>query len=128
MDAKLKLFDSELKIMEKLWIQGEMKAKDLAKELEQEVSWKKTTTYTVIKKCIDKGAIERVEPNFICRPLIIKEQIQEYETEELIERYYDGATNELIASLLGRNILSSEEIQKLKKIVNSLEGCEKNDI
>ena len=128
MDKRLKLFDSELKVMEKLWVQGEMKAKDLAKELEQEVSWKKTTTYTVIKKCIGKGVLERAEPGFICRPLIRKEQVQEYEMEELIERHYDGATNELIASLLGRKILSSDEIQELKEIVNGLEGSEKNDI
>lgn len=128
MNEKLKLFDSELKIMEKLWTQGEMKAKDLAQELEQEVGWKKTTTYTVIKKCIGKGVIERVEPNFICRPLIRKEQVQQYETEELIERYYDGATNELIASLLSNKALSVKEIQKLKRIVNDLEGSEKNDI
>lgn len=128
MNKELKLFDSELKVMEKLWMQGEMKAKDLAKELEQEVSWKKTTTYTVIKKCIDKGVIERIGPNFICKPLIEKELIQQYEIEDLIERHFDGATNELIASLLGRTTLSAEEIQNLKVIVNNLEGSEKNDI
>lgn len=128
MDKKLKLYDSELKVMEKLWIKGEMRAKDLARELEEEVGWKKTTTYTVIKKCICKEAIERVEPNFVCRPLIIKEQIQQYETEELIERYYGGVANELIASLLGRKTLSFEEIHKLKKIVNNLKGSDKNDI
>jgi predicted transcriptional regulator len=128
MNEGLKLFDSELKVMEKLWAQGEMKARDLAKELEEEVGWKKTTTYTVIKKCIGKGAIERIEPNFICKPLIMREQIQQYETEELIERYYDGAINELIASLLSKKVLSSEEIRELKKVINNLEGSEKNDI
>ena len=74
-----KLYDSELKIMEILWEQGDTAAKEIAAALYQQIGWSKTTTYTVIKKCITKGAIERKEPNFICRALISKEEAQEYE-------------------------------------------------
>ena len=42
----------------------------LAEKLNEQVCWSKTTTYTVIKKCIDKGAVSRSEPGFICRALI----------------------------------------------------------
>lgn len=52
----LKLFDSERKVMEQLWEKGDRTAKELAEDLAAQVGWSKTTTYTVIKKCVDKGA------------------------------------------------------------------------
>ncbi|HHT71286.1 MAG TPA: BlaI/MecI/CopY family transcriptional regulator [Firmicutes bacterium] len=117
----IKLFDSELKVMEILWERGDTTAKQIAATLLKEVGWSKSTTYTVIKKCIDKGAIKRMEPNFVCRPVITKEQAQEFETTELINKMYDGAADQLVASILGRKNLSPEEIKRLKQLVNELE-------
>jgi len=117
----IKLFDAELKLMEVLWKEGDTTAKRLAEILGEQVGWSKTTTYTNIKRCIDKGAIIRCEPNFICRALVSKEQAQEYETTELINKMYNGAADQLVASILGRQKLSGEEIKRLKQIVNNLE-------
>ena len=116
----IKLFDSELKVMEVLWDQGEASAKTIAQVLNQQVGWSKTTTYTVIKKCLDKGAIERSEPGFVCRALISREQAQAYATDELVDKMYGGAADRLVASLLGRKRLSQEEIDSLKKLVEDL--------
>lgn len=58
----IKLFDSELKVMEILWERGDTTAKQIAATLLKEVGWSKSTTYTVIKKCIDKGAIKGWNP------------------------------------------------------------------
>lgn len=118
---QIKLFDSELKVMDILWKEGDLTAKRLTEILGEQVGWNKNTTYTVIKKCIDKGAIERLEPNFLCRVVIPKEQVQEQESTELINKVFDGSTDLLFASLLSRKNLSAEEIEKLKKLVNSLE-------
>ena len=79
------------------------------------------TTYTLIKRCISKGAIERSEPNFMCHALIPKEEVQEAETNELINKVYDGSADKLFAALLGRKKLSKDQIQKLKDIVSELE-------
>lgn len=79
------------------------------------------TTYTLIKRCIKKGAIERSEPHFMCHALIPKEQVQEAETNELIDKIYDGSVDKLFAALISRKKLSSEQIQKLKQIVKDLE-------
>lgn len=117
----IKLFDSELKIMDVLWKNGDTTAKRIAETLKDQVGWNKTTTYTLIKRCIDKGAIERMEPNFVCHPLVAVEQARELETTELINKMYDGAADQLVASILGRKNLSPEEIEKLKLLVNSLE-------
>ena len=117
----IKLFDSELKVMDILWKEGIVPAKYVADRLTQELGWNKNTTYTLIKRCIKKGAIERTEPNFMCHALIAKEDVQETETNELINKIYDGSVDKLFAVLLGRKKLSTEQIEKLKQIVDSLE-------
>lgn len=117
---EIKLFDSELKVMDVLWKEGETTAKHIAEILKEQVGWSKTTTYTVIKKCIDKGAINRKDPKFVCGPLVTREQVREYETRELINKMYDGAADQLVASILGSKTLSSKEIEKLKQLVKNL--------
>lgn len=117
----IKLFDSELKVMDVLWRQGDCTAKYISDVLKEETGWNMNTTYTLIKRCINKGAIERSEPNFMCHALIAKESVQEQETNELIDKVFDGSVNKLFASLVGRKSLSTEQIDKLKQIVGELE-------
>ena len=117
----IKLFDSELKVMDVLWKEGDRTAKQISDILKAEIGWNMNTTYTVIKKCIAKGAIERREPNFLCRALIDKEAVQEAETDELIGKLFDGSADKLFAALLGRKKLSEEQIAKLKQIVGDFD-------
>ncbi len=117
---EIKLFDSELKVMDILWKDGDMTAKNISDVLKEQVGWNMNTTYTLIKRCIVKGAIQRSEPNFICHALIPKEQVQEQETKELINKVFDGSADLLFASLLNRKNLSDEEIERLRQIVNNL--------
>jgi len=118
---KIKLFDSELRVMDVLWRYGDTTAKRIAEILKEQVGWSKTTTYTVIKKCIEKGAIERREPDYICHPLITRGQVQEFETTELIDKMYDGAADRLVASLLESRKLTREEIERLKQLIKDSE-------
>lgn len=117
----IKLFDSELKVMGVLWREGDTTAKHISDVLKEEIGWNMNTTYTLIKRCIKKGAIERSEPNFMCHALIPKEEVQEAETNELINKIYDGSADKLFAALLSRKKLSAEQIEKLKQIVRDLE-------
>ena len=117
----IKLFDSELKVMDVLWREGDATAKHISNVLKEEVGWNMNTTYTLIKRCIKKGAIKRSEPNFMCHALIPKEEVQEAETEELINKVYDGSADKLFAALLGRKKLSKEQIGNLRKMVEELE-------
>lgn len=117
----VKLFDSELKVMDILWKEGDVPAKQIADALTKEYGWNKNTTYTLIKRCMKKGAIERSEPNFMCHALIPKEDVQEAETEELINKIYNGSVDKLFAALLGRKNLSAEQIEKLRQIVRDWE-------
>ncbi len=117
----VKLFDSELKVMCVLWREGDVTAKHISDVLKEETGWNMNTTYTLIKRCIKKGAIERSEPNFMCHALIPKEEVQEAETNELINKIYDGSIDKLFSALLGSKKLSAEQIEKLKQIVKDME-------
>lgn len=120
-EETVKLFDSELKVMDIIWKEGGATAKYVADTLAREIGWNKNTTYTLIKRCIKKGAIQRSEPHFMCQALIPKEKVQEAETNALISKLYDGSVDKLFASLLGSKKLSAGEIQSLKKMVDELE-------
>lgn len=117
----VKLFDSELKVMNVLWREGDATAKHISDIMKEENGWNMNTTYTLIKRCMKKGAIARSEPNFMCHALIPKQEVQEAETNELINKIYDGSADKLFAALLGRKRLSAEQIEKLKQIVGELE-------
>ncbi len=118
---ELKLFDSELKVMDTLWkAGGELTAGQIAKILQQEIGWNRNTTYTVIKKCIAKGAIERSDPKFLCHALITRRQVQSYETEELIDKMFDGSRQQFFAAFLSDGELTQEELAQLKEMVSGL--------
>lgn len=118
----MKLFDSEWKVMEVLWQQNDQTAKEVSLHLAQSAGWNKNTTYTVIKKCIDKGAIERREPNFVCHALISKQQAQTEEAQSLVDKVFGGFAELLFASLLSDRSLSKEELDRLKALVEAHEG------
>ena len=59
----IKLYDSELKVMEILWKEGELTAGHIAKILKEEIGWNRNTTYTVIKKCIEKVLLKDLNQN-----------------------------------------------------------------
>ncbi len=120
----IKLFDSELKVMDVLWKEGDMPAKQISDILKAAIGWNMNTTYTVIKKCIAKGAIERREPNFVCHALLGREAVQAAETEELLHKLFDSSPDLLFASLLGRQKLTREQIDNLRRMVSELQAQE----
>lgn len=116
MSTTIKLFDSELKVMNVLWKEGDRPAREIAATLAAETGWNVNTTYTVIKKCVAKGAVERREPGFLCHALISREEVQEAETDELIGKLFDGSVDQLFAALLGRKKLSAQQLARLKQM------------
>ena len=118
----MKLYESERKVMEILWREGEITAKRVSEILTEEIGWNKNTTYTVLKKCVAKGAVERIEPDFVCRALIGKETAQEEEVDDMIDRVFDGSVDLLFAALLRREKLTPEQIENLRRQVEALSG------
>jgi len=112
-----KLFDSELKVMEVLWEQGNTPARDIVDLLTERIGWNKNTTYTVIKKCIDKGAIEREEPGFLCKPLVTRDEVQQSETEQLIDKMFGGSSELFFSAFLKNQGISEDEAKRLSKLI-----------
>lgn len=112
-----KLFDSELKIMEVLWAQGALPARDIVDILAERIGWNKNTTYTVIKKCIEKGAVEREEPGFICKALVTRDEVQQSETEQLIDKMFGGSSELFFSSFLKTQGISEQEAVRLAKMI-----------
>ena len=114
---QIKLFDGELKLMELVWNNGGISAKELTLLAEKQIGWNKNTTYTVLKKLVDKKAVKREEPNFLCSPLVTREQVQHNETNNLINKLYNGSKKAFFAAFIGKEKLSPEEIEELKRII-----------
>ena len=117
----VKLFDAELKVMNVIWRENGATARHISATLKEEMGWNASTTYTLITRCIKKGAIEHVEPGFLCKPLVSREDVQAAETDEFIDRMFDGSADKLFAALVNRKKVSSEEIDRLRALVDGLE-------
>lgn len=115
------LSDSERRIMELLWQEGELPARRLAEIMERENGWNVNATYTLIKRCIRKGAVERREPGFLCRPLVSWDSVRQAETEKLLDRVFNGSVDLLFSALVGSGRLSGPELERLRKRLEALE-------
>lgn len=124
---KIKLFDAELRLMEAIWENGDVQATELVKIMADKTGWNKNTTYTVIKKLISKGVIERIEPKFVCRALISKDGIQQTETRTLIDKLFNGSNKLFFASFLENEALTKDELQELKAMVEGLSDDAEGD-
>ena len=108
--------------MEVLWQQNDRTAKEISLRLADSIGWNKNTTYTVIKKCIDKGAIARREPNFVCHAVITKRQAQKEEADSLVDNVFGGSAELLFASILSDRSLSKDELARLRALVEAQEA------
>ena len=121
---EVKLQESDRKVMEVLWKEGDLPARAIAQRLEAQVGGNVNTTYTLIKRCIAKGAIARTEPHFQCHALLARDEVQRSAARELIDRVFDGAVDQLFAALLSRENLSRDEIARLKALVEQLDDVQ----
>ncbi|MBE6990513.1 MAG: BlaI/MecI/CopY family transcriptional regulator [Ruminococcaceae bacterium] len=118
---EVKLADSEMKVMEVLWKEGDVSAKHVADVMHQRYGWNINSTYTFLKRCIRKGAVERREPGFICHACIPLEEVQRLETEKLLDLVFDGSVDKLFTAMLGSRRLTAEQLQEIKRVVEQLE-------
>lgn len=117
--GELKLHEGELNVMELLWSNKELAAKDISKIIKEYIGWEKNTTYTVIKRLIDKGAVKRTDPGFICSALISQHSVREIETNRLLEQFYNGSMSTFISEFLKYKSFSNSELIELQHIINT---------
>ena len=113
----MKVFDSEIKLMEIIWRDEPVSAKAVSLAAEKEIGWNKNTTYTVLKKLVAKGRVERSEPGFMCRSLVSRDAVRKQETRSLLERFFGGSRKALFSSLLEDENTTQEELEAMKKMI-----------
>lgn len=116
MKNEIRLHDGELNVMELLWSNKELAARDISKIIKEYIGWEKNTTYTVIKRLIDKGAIVREDPDFICKANVTKKKIQETETNILLDKFYGGSLVNFINSYMMNYRMNEEERDALLQL------------
>lgn len=112
-----KLFDSEFKVMEIIWANEPVSAKQVSLIAAEQIGWNKNTTYTILKKLEAKGFLRRSEPGFVCTSLFSRAEIQRSEVQFLIDKLFGGSRKALFSSLLAEKPISNSELQELRDLI-----------
>ena len=99
-----------------IWENEPLGSGELVKICEKKLGWKKSTTYTVIRKMCEKGYIANEDA--MVSVLIAKEQVQADESAYFVERTFEGSLPGFVAAFLGGKKISKEEATMLKKLID----------
>lgn len=113
---QLKLCDSDYRFMSVVWDYAPIPSGKLVKLCNEILGWKKSTTYTTIKKMSEKGYIKN--ENAVVTVLISKERVQRDESDYFVERTFGGSLPNFLTAFLGGKKISAEEAQKIKDIID----------
>lgn len=113
-----KIFESEYRFCLILWEHEPVSAASLAKLCLAHLGWKRTTTYTVIKRLAERGVLSN--DNGIVTSLITKEQAQAYEIDELVEKRFGGSVPSFIAAFANHQDLSDSDLDQLQRMIDSI--------
>lgn len=116
-----KLYDSEVKLMELIWESEPVTAKELSLAAAERIGWNKNTTYTVLKKLVDKGFVKREEPGFVCTSLISRKDAEKDETRGLIDKLFHGSRKAFLAAFLENESLDRDEISEIGEMIQQAE-------
>lgn len=114
-----KIFESEYRFLTILWKHEPIASPELVKLCSKELGWKKSTTYTVIKKLIDKEIIKNEKT--IVQSLVSKEEVDREAGNELLERTVQGNVPAFLASFLKDRKLSAKDVEKIRAIIDEIE-------
>ena len=111
-----KIFESEYRFCLILWEHEPIKSTDLMKLCKEKLEWSKTTTYTVIKRLSERGVIKN--ENAIVTSIVSKEEAQQSELEELIDKKFEGSLPAFIAAFTKHQKLSEAEIDAVQQMID----------
>ena len=114
---KYKLFDAELKFMNIIWEEEPIKSGELVRVCNEKLGWKKSTTYTVLRKLAQRGVLKN--ENTIVTSIVKKEEPQIYESHEVVEKSFGGSLPKFLTAFFGNKKISNDEAEELKKLIDS---------
>ncbi len=113
---KYQINESEYRFMDVLWDREPVSSTELVKSCMEKLGWKKSTTYTVIKKLSEKGVVSN--ENAVVRALVKRKQIQKQESAEFLEKKFKGSLPAFLTAFLQDRKLTKEEAEKLQKMID----------
>lgn len=117
-----KIFDSELRFCEILWEHQPVRSSELAHLCAEKLGWKKSTTYTVIKRLTERGVVQTEDA--VVTALVSRDQVQRAESRAFVERNFSGSLPGFLNAFVGGRGLSAEKADELRRMIADLE--EKN--
>ncbi len=114
-----KLFDAEQRLCEIVWEREPMGSTELVRLCEERLGWKKSTTYTVLRKLCARGILQNREAVVTSR--IAREQARRYESEALLDRSFDGSLPAFIAAFLSGRRISEREAAEIRRMIEEAE-------
>lgn len=117
--ATPKVYESEYRFCLILWEHEPVKSTELVKLCEEQLGWKKATTYTVIKRLAERGVLK--SENAIVTSLVSKSEIQASEIDELMEKTFEGSLPAFIAAFAKNRKVSAKELQEIREMIDSFE-------
>ena len=117
-----KLFDSEYRFMQIVWDHAPVRSGVLVDLCNAELGWKKSTTYTVIKKLCEKGFIENNDA--VVSVLISQDEAQREESTQFVERTFGGSLPSFIAAFLSGKKISDEEADEIRQMIDEYQNKE----
>ncbi len=115
----LKLCESDYRFMTVIWSHEPVASGALVELCNESLGWKKSTTYTVLKKMCEKGFAQN--EGAVVTSLIPREQVQAFESEQFVERAFDGSLPGFLAAFLGDKTISRQEAEQLKRLIDEHE-------
>ena len=112
-----KIFESEYRFCLILWEHEPIKSKDLVRLCQEQLGWKATTTYTVIKRLSERGVVKN--ENTVVTSLISKDQAQQAEIDQLVEKAFEGSLPAFLAAFTRRRQLSDREIDAMQAMIDA---------
>ncbi len=114
-----KVFEGEYRFLSILWETEPIASPELVKLCNDNLGWKKSTTYTVIKKLADKGMVKN--ENTMVSALVTKAEVDKWQSEELLQRTSKGNIPVFLAAFLKDRKLSKAEIDSIRRIIDEAE-------
>ena len=105
-----------------VWAHEPIASGELAKICEKELSWKRPTTYTVLRKLCEKGVLQNRDGVVVS--LVSREEFYSAKSEQIVEDSYRGSLPAFVASFVSRKKISAEEADEIRKMIDSYARCD----
>lgn len=113
-----KIFESEYRFCLIMWEHAPVTASTLVKLCQEQLGWKRTTTYTVIKRLGERGVLKNEDG--MVTALVSKDQAQASEIDELVEKKFEGSVPSFIAAFARRKELTNADLDEMQKMIDSI--------